>query len=76
MKSKKQASGPSITEAICDLLECGAPRNKEIAEQHFEALRTQDEDRKAMMATRGGSSLCLPFEAFKRDLTAGAVGSG
>jgi hypothetical protein len=34
MKTKKDPSGPSITEAICDVLEFGSPRNSQVAEIH------------------------------------------
>jgi hypothetical protein len=32
MKPRKESSGPSITEAIVDVLEFGTPRNKEVAD--------------------------------------------
>ena len=77
MRTKKEVSGPSITEAVCDVLEFGTPRNKQVAETHFELLRqVQGDPLRSSFAVRGGKNLCLPFSAFCRQLAVGTPARG
>jgi hypothetical protein len=67
MKAKKEISGPSISEAIADLIEYGEPRNAEVAEDHYRLLRqAQGDPLRSSFAVRGGKSLCVPFDWFSR----------
>jgi hypothetical protein len=73
LKSKKELSGDSITEAIVDVLEHGLPMNQQMRETHFELLRqAQADPQRQSFAVRGGKTLCLPLSAFgQRQLATG-----
>jgi hypothetical protein len=70
MKPKKEPSGPSITEAIVDLVDYGELRNSVVGESHYQLLRERQKDPIRSAGGFGGKVLCLPFERFRRrDLT-------
>jgi Phage capsid family len=79
--SKKKESGPSLTEAILDLVEFGVPRNTEIAEDHYDIQRQikSTPELNGIMTSVGGRALYVPLNRLaRRDMSVGGanVGSG
>src|ERR1700730_179817 len=77
MKPKK-GSGPSISEAIADLVEFGEVRNSEVSETHYQLLRqAQSNPLRNSFAVRGGKILGFSFDRFRsRQLATGTPGQG
>ena len=78
-KIKRPAAGNSIAEAIRDMLECGAPRNEEIAEYHFAEARAREATPAlnflAGAKRVGGQVLHVPLGGFgRRDVGVGSSG--
>jgi hypothetical protein len=76
----KKKSGPSLTEAILDLLDFGVPQNSEIAEDHYEILRQMKgtPELVGLMNSGGnGRTLYIPLERLgRRDMTVTGLGAG
>ena len=77
MKAKHQTSGPSLTEALRDMLECGAPTNSEVRAAHFGEIEARASMPALVNLTGmrgGGKALHVPLGMLKRDVGVGSAG--